>query len=512
MSLMQKNSSRTDTSPGRARIKNALLWIAIVIALPFLLQCRNDKEKLAEFKGGAVERGELRILMKLFHPRNTEKAATVKRQDQLLNIIAIGKIAASEARKVGLHKEEEYSKMLPFVNAQVDFIAFRAYMMTMKDKDRKYRFVEMQHLLLRAAPMKALPKGKKQPVAPPRESRLAEAQDLLKRLNDSSLSDKDRNKLISAKTEALSYKPSSGYEIPVCANCRSNQHKFLTDALEKAPEGKFILIPNKRNFYWIARKIREVTLKENDLEEYIKEYFKRRAPDAAAYLKGIKDPRKRKALASRFPLTDKQIEGKGAQYAQRMIAQEKNASLPRFMDKLRKEKKFEFHNMNRMRIPGQKPPEYKADTPLYSINGKVFTYGDLNKKFPVDKFKLPLQLNIARLLGQLELLRGTPEFQASSKTEYYTFLKNYFSYKSLESYYFKKKAPKITISRKDIEREYKVGKLTRFRGRPLKAVEKNIERFLSQQRRRGVLQKARADLIKKYELKIHRKKLKPNKF
>ena len=83
--------------------------LLILISIISATSCK-DNEALAEFDGGKITRKDLRTPLVSFRGEDFIKQANVDMQAQILQNIALTKIAAMEAKKNNLDKDAEFEK------------------------------------------------------------------------------------------------------------------------------------------------------------------------------------------------------------------------------------------------------------------------------------------------------------------------------------------------------------------------------------------------------------------
>ncbi len=506
--------SKAIKSTKRATPVSLLLTAALALAaLPAFAGCNNDGQVLATFDGGDIKRGELREIFELDRLRrmrygmNRPQKLTVQDQNRALRDAAVLKMAAKEALTSGLNKQPEYKKAVALLPEQLLVEAFEFNLLESKDQP-KYKMLELQFLGLRnpnAKPQK--PGGKVvNPKPSPRDN---EAEDLLKQLNDSSKSDKEIEELIARKTEYRVYKVNGGYLSPTCTECRLNGFPFLTKPLAKTPMKKFVHIKDPRQQgHWLVRKVGEKTVSLDDLKDHFEDFFRKQARIVNARVS------KNAALkrGNPFPLDEKSIELRAKQFSDRYQSTARSSRFPARIDELKKKKKFVLHEPAR-RKPGKEPKDkdFQDSTPMFTMNGKLTTYGDIKKKLPDPHFNAKERLQRLNLIVFHELLKEDPEFKKTPSTSLYKVLKTTRTNISLGSLYFRKSQPPVKVSNQQIKERYIVGKNNVYKGKSLSQVRAQIRRQLEQQNRRQAARRLQETLIKKYKLKILSAALKEGK-
>ena len=490
-------------------ILRSSLLIAIILSG---IKCLNGNEVLATFNGGNVKRNELKTIFKLRFGDEAVKRASIQMQDNTLRTFSLVKITAIEAKKRGLDKTDEYKKRISFLNLQTKLFALDRYLQE-NISDNKYEMMEIQYLFLRNQPgnlkKKIIkPDEKKKDTAPsPKE---LQAIDLLKKINDPSLSESDIEEIVSHKTEKAFYKVIAGYEVPICVSCSSNRSNFLTDRLTKVPMKKFIHIPNLHGGQWIIRKVNVKSINGDDLTSYYEAFYLKWARLAAKYLAKMPASKMKKQIAGRIPMKEKAIENRAKQYSTFLLRNEKRSLFGKKLKKLKEKKKFILHDAAKIQLKGKKQ-EYKNDTPLFTISGKAFTYGELVKHFPSSLFQQKEQLRFINLLIAYQIMKDEEEFNKAIDSDLYKFLINANYNNILYSLYIMKNLPKVEITDKQIKEWYLLRMNTQYKGKKFNSVKKLIKRQLERNSKTTAMQTLRGELTKKYKLNINRKALKANK-
>lgn len=489
--------------PGQNQIfRLATMTLTLLIVAGWLTNCRSDSEVLASFDGGTITRGEFRRLFNLTRGEDAIKTAKINVQDRMLRSFAVVKIAAMAARKAGMDKNEEFKKNYPLMEERTKIESYARYLQE-KSTDRPFKMLELQVLFLRKA-------GDDKPGKGPHgssdagDSRNQEAEQLLTRLN-SGLSDREIMDLIAEKTELEQTRVVGGLETPICINCSTNRSVFLTKPASEATVGKFIHIPNISRGHWLVRKLGERTLKDDELEDYFVDFFKKQARLAQEYIQKHKD---KKAAVARIPQDDKTIETRARQQSQFIVRNEKRNLFFFRLNHLKTQKKFVLHEAGRF-MPGNKSKiKYEDSTPLFSLQGKNFTYGDLKKLLPSKDYELDRQLQMINLVVMMEILKDDPDFKKSLDSDIFKFFKSLRDNETLGMFYLMQQKSDTKIDTDRVRKLYDLQKHTLYKGKSFAQVKGQIEKQVQRSAAEAAIRGMRDKLAKEYHLKIHSESLK----
>ena len=495
------------------KIKSALALMVALMALNSLSGCGKGNEVLATYDGGDVKRKELRLLLKLSFGDEHIKKATVNVQTDILKKFTLTKIIATEARKAGLDKDEEYVSRSLLLDSQSMLFAYEVYLRENFD-GYKFKMMNLQALVLReanSAKPQAHAHNKQPEIKPATSERLAEAKELLKKLNDPALSDADVEKMILEKSELPRYAITGGYMDPLCYSCSSNRQKELTDALEKAENGKFMLVENYAGAQWLVRKIDDKTIGAKDLEGFFKTSFERFFSKGKKNLATVKDPKQKEQMTKSFMVPPEKIAQISKQYATQFVNMEKRGLLFSSLREAEKKHNFKFNQALMNKIREGKSSEIPANEELFSIDGKAFTLADLNKKAPLGKFPDPLRMNYLSMHSKYLLLQSNSTFKSLENSDTHKFIKDSLSESILGRVYLNKNVPQEPkVSEKEIKQTYDLRKHTQYKGKSYSQVKAGIKKQLESGFARRESDKIQNQLTGKYKMKINAELLKAN--
>lgn len=454
--------------------------------------CMRDGEVLAEYQGGNVIRKDLRFLFQLMGRADEPR---LEDQIQVVRELALTRITAKEAVAAGLDKDPKTAKELALHEERTALTALD-YMLRTSGK-HKFRMVEMQALQL---------SSRGEDVT----KRKAEADEMLAKLN-SGMSDSDIEKFISDKTENGRYRFFAGYLDPHCISCNPNPLDFLTNLVEKAENRKFVVVETPQG-YWIVRRIALHDVKADDLKDVFEDYHRKAARIARARIATMTGPEKDQA-AKELIMDEKKIDEISTWQAREQTRREYGNLLNARSEAEKEAKKFAFHPAAR---PREKPKaeDYKDDTPLFSINGKDYTYGMLKARILKEVPDAPLELQLEAMHAVIipyELLKDTSDIEKAKKHDVYEYVSQLRKDQVYANAYFAKNRPEDGVSEAEIAQEYDVRKNTEFKDQSLGQVHDRIAQQIKMTRMQKKSNEIRKALTEKYGLKVLSDKLKPGK-
>ncbi|MBI3396503.1 MAG: hypothetical protein HY042_11750, partial [Spirochaetia bacterium] len=411
---------------------NRSTFIVVLLGALAGTSCLRDGEVLAEYQGGKVTRGDVRMLFALIGRGTTD--AKLEDQTQVLREIAITRIGAKEAIATGLDKNPEINKDM-VAHEERSLLTSIDYTMRDDASSHKYRMLELQAVQL---------------AAPDPAKRRAEAEDLMNKLNDKQLGDADIEKLASEKTENGRYRMAGGYLDPLCASCTPNPLAALTDPIEKAPERKFILVEAPGGF-WIVRRLSVKEVKGSALKDVFESYHRKAGKIARAQMNLI-PAADREKLPKDLILDEKQIEEISTWQAKEQERRELTGLLS---GRIEAEKKARQFVLSPAAQPKQKPvaSDYKDDTVLYSLNGKDFTFGLLKERLKSTMPDADVGVMLEILNGIIipyEVMKDTKEAAKAKTQPVYAFVTDLRRDQVLANQYFVKNRGNDDVSEADI--------------------------------------------------------------
>ena len=483
-------------------VRRVTLGTLLCVPLLSTVACSGDGEVLASYDGGEVTRGELRSMFDMIFGPEAEAQATIDQQNQLITNYALMKIAAIEAKKQGLENAPEVKSRSALKEEQSQLFAYNTYLRD-RAEDRELKFVEMQFVYL--------PIQRPQGGGDTSDARNAEAEDLLVELNEIKDDPAKLEDLIYKRTEHQRYKWLGGFLDPHCVSCEPNPLNFLTGPLKDAEEGTFIKIQTPEAI-WLVRKYREYERAINDLEDIFVNYHTRVKRIAESRRGSLPEAEKNSPVFQQIIMEEAAIQSLAEQQADRISRTETGNAMSTRLNTLREQKKLELLPPAR---PQGEPTEdqYTEGTALFTIDGKAFTFGDLNKELGEAAGEIPLteKLQILNsLIIPLTLLEGESDFADVKGNDDYEFMLDLRGNEALAAAYYGKNQPQIDVTEAQIQEQYNIGRQNRFKGKSLAEVRDGIRSMLEGSQRQQAQMKVQGDLTQKYNLEIKRDLLKAN--
>jgi hypothetical protein len=447
-----------------------------LLTLAGFAACRGDSQVLAEFDGGKVTRGDLRSAFK-----NAPQIPGIEMQDRVLGELALIRMIALEARNAKLDQTEDFKKRAVFLE-KTAFVGALEQILVDQGKKAKFKMLEVQFAFLRDA---GETKKRKQ-----------EAEDLLGRLNKSS--DSERDRLVASRTEMDAYKDVAGYADPVCVSCEPNPVPFLTKALEKS--GDAFVMAEEASGIWIVRRVKEKEYEGDDLAEAMESYWKNAMRTARATIAAMPDGPEKKEKEARV-MGESAIENLAKQQAEQYVSTNSRGALQRRLDERRRKIGFEPQPGLADWFKAQDAAQPAREIPAVKFGEKTLTVGDLLDMIPAGIAPDPRQ--VVNTILTYELLKDDELAGKAKSSDFYVFLKEWNENNQLALLYLNKESPVKVTDAKIAERHQLL-----FRDKPLTQVRAQIVAEIERQEREAIMRQMKESLGKKFNLKIHRDKLK----
>jgi len=458
--------------------------ISLILFVFLATACRWDGEVLSDFEGGKVTRGELRSAFRLM---DGGKNAGLEMQDRVLTELSLFKLTGLEALKQGLDKSEAFKNRLPLLE-KVAFIGALESELLLQSKKKKLKMIDLQFAFLQEAT---------QP-----HKRKEEADDLAKKLN--AASDSEVQKIILQKTENKRYGVLGGFVDPLCASCQPNPYAFITDPAEKN-DGKFAVVEDTAGF-WIVRKIAVKEYSGDDLENLFEGYWKKVMRIARATLPTMPDNNERKEFESTL-LGESQIEQMAKQQAEQMIKRESQGLLQKRVEERKKALNFEATPGVKKYMESQDPKAVPGPDAAFKFGTKTVTVRELLDSVPEDPNQPDKRGVLHQVILPYELLRDDELKDKTLGSPQYSFLVDWNRNNQLTMLLLEQQKPEDVTEQQILDR-YKLRQFDEFKDQALGAVHDRIKTELRMGSRQAALKKLQDDLSKKYNLKIHKEKLK----
>lgn len=462
--------------------------------------CGNESEVIAEYEGGAVTRGELRHLFRIIQEQNPDALPSTQMQNDTLRNLALLRISAIEAGTAGLDKSEEYENRKASLDKENLMNAYRIVLQD-QDEDRIYDMLELQFLFL--TDTKAASESGSE--------RKEEAEDLLKRLNASDMSQSDVEALIAEKTENGRYRALGGYLDPHCLSCDPNPLAFLTDPLKDTKTGVFVRTVNPGGI-WLVRKVRLEKTDTDDLPEIFEGYHRKTQKLLLKHINALpeKAPERAEYLQMRF--SEKQILDVTIRQSKGQVSRQKRGLLRGKLEELKTKHDFQLHEAGSPGPEGQ-DAKYTKDVPLYDLDGETYTYGMLLAELPSDARELTASRQLSymqNLLIPVKLIEKSGEAERVRKSGIYAFLNDLRRNETLARLFFKDKQDAVSVTDQEIQEWFDLRKFTEYKGKKLADVRASIRNQLEANKKRKAIEETQNDLLNKYKFKISREALKPD--
>ena len=500
---------------GRKGFFCSLLLLALSLSL--FAGCDKGDEVLASYekdqKTHTMRRQELRWIIKMQNQGSKTQKPSTALQQQILKSYLFSEVIAQEKAEEA-QESEYYQKQAIFLEEKAKLASYELYLRE-EGESLHFEFLEAQIVFF--------PKDKSESGA--KEAALSkEKEALLKELNSPKLNDEDIEDKVYQISEHPQYRLQGGYLDPMCISCATNPFSDMMKEIEKAKANKFIAI-HRPNAIMFLRVIKRYTIDEDEVKDKLESFYRKRARVARKYINklGAAGSPQRARLADWFK-QDK-MEELAEQQANWLLKKEKASYTTSKINELRKKRKYKVHEAGQLQADFgpqkvKKDIVYKADTPLYSLDSKDYSYGDLQKeieelqknlktKEPLDE-KQKIRIMRAFLIP-LRLLEEEKDFQKLMEGPLYKFVYNFIKNRLITLSYYDKERNKIEVSQAEVLKNYQKNKDTLYKGRKraeaLKLSRAELQRALFSKWQK----EKQEELSKKYKFRIKSKLLKADK-
>ncbi len=488
----------------------AILLTAIALSLTAGACNNNDGEVLAAYQGGDIQRGDFRFFFSLnraperhsgkhVHDSPPGGHAGTPNQERLLIEYARLRLAAEEARKRGLEKSENFKKLLGGIEERSVIEGLIRFLdREHQGDDRYYYIMDVQHLYIKSRPAGHAALMKKH----------------LDFLNSKDANDPAIDAYIREHHELKAYRAAGGRQVPVCESCGFKLYSFMTGALEHEPLNRFTLVRNIAGGDWLIRKTGGRLLRGGGLKDFYADYLTKQAKTAGEYLKGVTDAETKARVRKVIPLEAATIKKKAeelAGYVSDETARKVGLNNFRAVSlELARSAKFKLYPIARIPAPDPKNPrsyfakikrDFKPDTPLFSMNGKDYTYAELNAAAPAGAFTKRQQLEVLSLVYLHRLWKSRPEYKRMRASALFRRVRAHRLNEMLALQLYKDSLKGMHVDWSQIKRRYSGSSA---KGHSVHSHDGSLRSAYAK------LDKLRAELVQKYKLKIHRDRLKAN--
>ena len=503
--------------PGKKFLLSFAFTSFVLFSLALLLGCDSGGEVLASYekeqKVHTVKREELRWILKMQNQNpNTQKPSTALQQ-QVLKSYLFSQIISQE-NSPEIQKSEFYRKQSLFLEEKAKLAAYELHL---REKDESFRFEFLEAQLVSLAQEKSPDKTKKSSLS-------KQEQDLLRELNSPKMSDAEIEEKVYQISQHPRYRLQGGYLEPICISCASNPFSDIMKEIKKAKPATFIAI-QRSGAVWFLRVIKRYMVEEEDVQDRLESFYRKRARVARKYIVKLGAANPQKAQLQDWFDQDK-MERMAEEQSKWLVQKEKSSFASSKINTLRKKRKYKVHEAGNLALAftsqskNKKKVAYKADTLLYSLEAKDYTYGDLQKDIgklgkglQTKELKDPIrQLRIMHsLLLPLRLLEKEKDFQKMAQGPLYKFVYHFIKNRLLTLSYYEEEKKKIKVPQGEILKHYQANKNSLYkgktRGEALKLARKETKKTLFQQWQK----KKQEELSRKYKLTIKNKLLKADK-
>ena len=237
-------------------------------------------------------------------------------QQRVLKSYLFSQLIAHEAGPE-IQQSKQYQKQALFLKEKAMLSAYELYLRE-KEENFRFDFIEMQLIFLQKGKEKEKSKS-----AANENSRLKEAQKLLSKLNSPQMSDADIEEQVYQISEHPRYRLQGGYLDPVCISCSANPLDDIMEEIKKAKPAKFIVV-DRPNALWLLRVIKKYTIDEDDIQEKLESFYRKRARVARKYVAKLPpNAPERKQLQDWF--NQEKMESLAKQSSQWLLQKEKRS-------------------------------------------------------------------------------------------------------------------------------------------------------------------------------------------
>ena len=508
---------------GHAPLKLLAMILPSLLSMPLLLGCDSGGEVLASYekdqKTYEVERRQLRWLIKMQNQNTRTQKPSTDMQQQVLKSCLFSQIIAHELGPE-IRQSRSYQEQTLFLKEKAKLAAYEIYLRE-KGENFRFDFIEMQLIFL------SKEKKEKSESKAKENSLSKERQQLLSKLNSPEMNDADIEEQVYQISEHPRYRLQGGYLDPICTSCNTNPIGDIMEDIEKAKPGKFTVI-YRSNALWFLRIIKRYTVDEDEIQERLESFYRKRARVGRKYIAKLPPTSpQRKQLQTWFD--QKKMESLAKQSSQWLLQKEKNSFALSKLNEIRREGKYSLYEAGKLNTRPEAQTKKKAkitytlDTPLYSLNGKDYKYGDLQREIAIlqkdsqtQKIKeikdIAQQLRIMHtLLLPLRILGKEEDFQKAMQSRIHDFIYGFIKNRVLTLSYYEQEREKIQPKQSDVLKNYKENKEIRYKGKSRKEALDLIRKELKQSLFVQWQKKKQKELSKKYKLSIKNELLKADK-
>jgi hypothetical protein len=352
----------TNTNMKQMKKLQKLTFIFIISSLFTLMNCNFDSDAFASFEGGIVTRKEVRDFYDIRGLKITDENASISRQANLVEQIALQKIIYNEYVNSGKYSKEFLDSLVRLTKGQILLSLYKKSFEEKKLKETPMELINMQMLVLRD----------------PDDSLDEKGQELLNKLNSAS-SEREINEIIIDNTQDESRKAINGMIEPFCLNCGPNPFEDVLSEAIQSDDNKFYLKKSGGVIYIVRnmgiRKIHEVAI-----GRYLTKAFANFESMAKDYEAKATDENE-KQTAKYY--SESEPEERGIPMGEQFSRQFKNALWQEELERIKNESKIEVPNAPPLSSPDDiSLSDFPDNRVLANLaNSEAITIGSFKKEF-----------------------------------------------------------------------------------------------------------------------------------
>lgn len=458
-------------------------------------------ETLAKFDGGNVKRYEMRYLIQLDLGEDASQKANIEMQTSKLRQIALMKLGALAFKKAQKPLGEKEKKMANLRLLEAQQLTY-TYQLKIHSNDFRINLHEFQFLSLNQSPDSP--------------SRKEEASSYLKELNSGNL---DRNQIedyIQKKSEHGRYRWLGGYMDPVCIECNLNAGlhgisiKEMLKVVNKSDSSKFVLLHRPTNVL-IFRKINSQDIALEDLEDYLKKYFRKTMKLSQHYAAHANRRNKPAAAAASMAKSEEQLELSTHQLSERQRNEIKKQITRIKMEQLRQKHHFEWKLSSPKTLLNLDSNTTDDSTTIFTLEGKNYTLENLKKDLLYLGLENEDKTNLFSIINGIIVPRSILAYDATfvdcKDTEEFKFFNSIVNLRIKNQAYFSN-LPMKKPTQSEVRKYYQQSIRNKPGKKPSFAKIKNkISTYLAKQKRMSLIKEQQRTISQEYNLKILSKHL-----
>ncbi|PJE04188.1 MAG: hypothetical protein CK427_02565 [Leptospira sp.] len=339
-----------------------LTFIFILSSLMILLNCNFDSDAFASFEGGIVTRKEVRDFYEIRGLKITDENASISKQANLVEQIALQKIVYNDFSKSGKYSKEFLDSLVRLTKGQILLSLYKKSFEENKLKKTPMELIDMQMLVLRDQDNSLDEKG----------------QELLAKLNATS-SQSEINKIIIENTQDETRKAINGMIEPFCLNCGPNPFEDVLSEAIKSDDKKFYL-KKAGGVIYIVRNLGIRKIHEAAIGRYLTKAFKNFETMAKEYEANVSDEN---AKQSAKYYSESEPEERGIPMGEQFSRQFKASLWQEELERIKNESKIEVPSPPELQSPDQiAVADFPDNRVLANLaDSSAITIGSFKKEF-----------------------------------------------------------------------------------------------------------------------------------